>query len=739
MNFRVETDTFLDLIANICPALPISFAVWRLGGDEVFISDKLCTTLSINQNIIDAYSFVKSMHEVFGSFLNVAVEKIERGRKEYSSSATMSQNDEVLLNLKFYAEKKIYVFTTTKETGTKGSVSSKTTTNETNCFELDKILDILPIYVWQKDRNLQITYCNEAYAKALEASKEYVLSNNVKLISASRRGVYIDQSLYSTKPKKSTEHVIINGSRRLLSIEETPFSKGGKSTGIAIDITDREELEINFRNYKKHTEEVLDNISVPIAIFDANTTLVFANQAIIKMFSVEGVDIYNKYKFSDILNHMLSNDSIIDSADILKYKEKAAELFQEVIEPRCTMIHLRNGDVLSVTITPNHGGGLVFMFEDITDKIRLERRVNSISSIYEETLDALSEGAIIFGSDSKIRVMNQAAAKLWNKDKLENYIGEFFQNSAHLLAPESKIRLLNSNLLAMISERVKFSEKLEFLSGEIICCEYIPLLGGMNIVKFVDISDKFKLTKAIEEKKLVTEQIDKLKSNLISNISGEMHASIQTITGFAEILCNKYFGELSEKQMAYCSGIANAVKDLNNIIDAVISLARMEAGQMRFTYAEAKLLDIVQTAISVASDKVKNQNISITTNFEDPEFAVYLNKEGITKALFYLIFRATQEVSPEGNIEVLVKINDSQGDFEIVIKDDGEILPYDELEKIQERLANDSQYADLEYTLDFGLAFANGVINAHKGTLSIQSDENTGNVITCTLPIGCFA
>ena len=378
------------------------------------------------------------------------------------------------------------------------------------------------------------------------------------------------------------------------------------------------------------------------------------------------------------------------------------------------------------------------MFENITDKVALERKVNSVSSIYNKTLDTFSEGTIILGSDTKIKLANKATEELWQKEKIETTIGEFFQNSSELLTADSKTQLFDPSLLAMLSERVEFSKDLQFLSGKTVRCEYTPLPEGLGIMRFINISDTVNLKKTIEEKKVITEQIDRLKSNLISNISHETNSSIQTISGFSEILCNEYFGELTEKQKEYCNGIANAVKNLSDTIDAVIELAKMEAGQMKLTYAEAKLFKIIQTAISLVSGSAKKQNISIHTNFEDSEFIVYLNEKSITKALFYLINRSMQELSAGNNIDVSVTIDNNQGDFEIAIKDDGLPLPADELEKIQQGLADNSQYNYLEHSLDFALALAHNIVKLHKGALEIQSDDN-GNVVTCKLPIGCFA
>ncbi|MBQ7524715.1 MAG: PAS domain-containing protein, partial [Alphaproteobacteria bacterium] len=207
-----------DLLVNSCFVLPLAFAVWKFDDDEVFLSNKLKLMISAKQNCLEPYDFVKAMHHSFGSFLNTAVEKVDKAaarqsaRNDYASPINIL-GEEFTLKLSFYAEKQLYVFTA--DNSKKPAVQNAKTNDAES--ELKTLLDALPVFIWQKDRNLKITYCNEAYAKALESSKDAVVRDNLKLIPSSKREGYSYQGVYASKARKFTEHVILGGARRLLS------------------------------------------------------------------------------------------------------------------------------------------------------------------------------------------------------------------------------------------------------------------------------------------------------------------------------------------------------------------------------------------------------------------------------------------------------------------------------------------------------------------------------------------
>lgn len=714
-----------NLLFDSAIDFPIAFASWKLYGDEVFVSNRLRQILKVGSNILEPYDFVKNMQKTFGSFLNIAVEKISQSDfyGNYYSSVINILGLEYSLKLSINREKQVYLFT----------LDSKAEKPQEN-KDLEAILDSIPIYIWQKDKNLKITYCNKPYADALESTKENVIKNNIKLIPQSKNSVYVDHSLYLTKPKKLTEHVIINGSRRLVSIEESPFLDKDKSTGIAFDITEREELEKDYKNYKKQTEYALDNISIPIAIFDKDTTLVFANQALIKLFSIEKLDTYENCKFADIVDYILSNNSILEAENISKYKN----LFQTIIEPYHATFQLSNGKVLNVTITPNDSGGLIFIFEDVSDKITLEREVKSISSIQNETLKYLSEGIIIFGADNKIKLTNQIVNNLLDIPEQQTSqnisILDFFKSAKKLFNSKIELETWISKLVNFVSNRMEFSDVLTLTTGQSINYNYTPLPEGLNLVRFLDVTDSVNLGKIKIEKSELIKKINTIKSDLLSNIAYELKVPLQSALGFVEILLNQYFGELNEKQLEYCRGIAESMGKITEIMDAIIDFASLESGHLKLQFTETNLQKFINDLITLFSDN--HENLKLKTDFEDKSFNVFIDEQAMKKACYQILSKVLRDTQKE---DITISVNRSQempDYFSLIIKYNGLTLNKTEIEAINNTLLNDEKDS-ISDSIDFGLVFANKIIRLHNGkiTISAKAEET---MVSCSIPTKQF-
>ena len=742
MNFNSNTDRVYDIFLGSSLNLPIAFATWGYQDDEIFISNKLKSLISADENILDPYEFVKLMKISFGGFLNLAVEKVsnfEIPKSEFSDTVKSKKGDNFLLKLNFDSKKQIYVLTAEKIQKSE-NISSSTDSM------LEAIINSLPIYVWQKNRDLQITYCNKKYSDALETTQDAVISKNLKLIPQSSRkdSTYVDQSLYSSKPKKFTEHIVVKGSRRFLEISESPFVGNNQSIGFAIDITDKEDIQKEYKNYKKQTEETLDNISVPIAIFDEKTKLIFANEAIIKLFSLESYDIYGNRNFSEILDVLLSNDAILSLDNLQDYKDKAAQLFSNVIdEPYHTSVHLKNGRTMHATITPNHGGGLMFLLEDISDKVALEREVNSISAVQQETLDHLIEGVIVFGTDNRIKITNPAINGIWNKNDITRqpgtHIRNFFEASSDLFDSPGEVELWISKLVNMAAQRVEFSDAILLKSGKTIDYSYVPLPDGLNLIRFYDASDRANLERALKEKTDIISQIEKLKGNLISNISYELRSPLNTIMGFADILEQQYFGELNDKQMEYCKGISNSVTRLTEVVSAIINLANIEAGQLKLKYSEVNLLEFINDTIDLFASRAKSQNIEIKTNFDDPKATAFFDEQSMKQVIFQIVSKAVKMTPSGGEVNIDIAFPESNSDyFELSVSDTGIGMSEEELDKNRKMLLNDMDGGAVDKSIEFGLLLANNIVRLHNGKILIDSKNGEGSITKCILPIKQF-
>src|SRR5690606_12094179 len=77
------------------------------------------------------------------------------------------------------------------------------------------------------------------------------------------------------------------------------------------------------------------------------------------------------------------------------------------------ILHIPDGKIIRLLVIPHALGGLIFSFEDVTDKLALERSYNTLIAVQRETLNNLHEGVAVFGEDGRLRLCNPIYQKLW--------------------------------------------------------------------------------------------------------------------------------------------------------------------------------------------------------------------------------------------------------------------------------------------------------------------------------------
>ncbi|MDR3031063.1 MAG: PAS-domain containing protein [Holosporales bacterium] len=732
MNFEAENNRSYDLLLDSALKLPIAFASWHLNSEEVFISDKLKLLISAEYNFLSAYDFIKYINDYFGNFLYVASEKIsslQEIKSEYSATIKSNFEEEFFTRLVFDRTKGLYIFTAETE------IERKQDKNRRENNFTNNILNSIPLYIWQRNLDLQLTYCNKKYSDALETSQENVIANNLKLINH-KKDKYIG---YAPSAKKTIEKVVIKGSRRYLEITEQPFVGNSPAIGFAIDVTDREELKKEYKIYKKQTEETLSQISVPIAIFDEKMFLIFANSAVEKLFGL-GANLFNEKNFSEIISILLDKGIILNDKGDKEFKEKAESFFTEVIEPYHTTLSIQNGKIMNVTISPNQGGGLIFLFEDISDTISLKREVSSIFAVQQDTLDHLQEGVVIFGTDNRVKIINSVMRDRGEDNKLERYeethIKEFLEKVFNMSESSPKPEFWIAKIISMSTQRIQFSDSLSLPSGKVMDYGYFPLPEGLNLIRFSDATDRINLEKAISEKADIVSQLDKIKTSLISNVSFELRAPLNAIIGFSDILSKQYFGALNEKQLEYCHGISESVIKITEAVDAIIKLTGIEAGQIKLKYDEVNLFNFINDLLNLFKNVAETQNVTLTSAFENKEFIVYFDECSMKQAMFQIILKALKQTPAGGNITVSIETPATEpAYFSIIISNTGVGIAAEDLEKIKKVIANETGISLVDESIGFGTLLANSILRLHNGALSISSEYGKGTVVKSCLPI----
>ena len=398
------------------------------------------------------------------------------------------------------------------------STSSDLRRQQRQFIEFEQELDMLqqyvgnmPLAIWFKDLQGRIKHCNNFYAKALDTSVARVIAESIELVKRPATPEQIE-------PVTTQQHAVINGQRRLLEIQEIPVPKKGV-IGYARDITQFEEWQNDRQQEELAHREILENLSDSIAIYGSDARLKYFNSAYVKMFSFQESFLYNKPTFGEVLEDLRTRRKMQEVSNFPQHKERRNSLFNTVFEPLQEIHHQPDGSVLKMTICPHAIGGILIVFEDITDKLALERGYNTLLAVQKETIDNLHEGLAVVGSDQRLRLCNKAFSKLLKMEddqcKPGTHVSDIL-NLAKSLLPDAVFNHWNNHIYELCENRSPVNELIDSSNNLKIQISYIPLPDGSHLFSFVDISDSWKFEQSIRERNEALEQADHLKTDFIS-------------------------------------------------------------------------------------------------------------------------------------------------------------------------------------------------------------------------------
>ena len=606
---------------------------------------------------------------------------------------------------------------------------------------LQTLADISPLALWYRSPVGKIQYCNLAYAGALETTTDHVMAENCELVESHHPNSPYDLACQAIeKGEKVTErlHVVIGGSRRLLEITTVPIPETGATAGYAIDVTDLEESEAELAAHTNAHHEVLHQLSTPIAVFDEDTRLQFFNNAYMKLFKFDESWIYNKPTLGEILEDLRSRRILAEQRDFPAFKRERLDLFKTLLQPLHEWTHQPNGKTLRLMISPYSTGGLLFLFDDVTDKLALERGYNTLVAVQKETLDHLYEGIIVLGSDNRLRLTNPAMGRIWQIPEDEHNLGrpitELFSMVQHLFDEKNDLNILRHQLMSVLSSRQPTSRILELKNNIMIECSYVPLPDGSHLLGFVDVSDRWKLEQGLKERTETLERTDKLKTDFISHVSYELRTPLNTIAGFIEILLNQYFGSLNEKQLDYCRGIEESSHRLMGLINDMLDLANIEAGKLTLQLQEVNIESFLNGAIRLVHNRSYDQGLEIILENNTKLQTFQGDERRLKHALFNLLSNAIKFTSSGGKVTVSAQHVDNN--LHIAVSDTGIGISIEDQTKIFSLFEKgESGKKPQMMGAGLGLPLVKSLIELHNGAIEIESMVEIGTKITCILPL----
>ncbi len=244
--------------------------------------------------------------------------------------------------------------------------------------------------------------------------------------------------------------------------------------------------------------------------------------------------------------------------------------------------------------------------------------------------------------------------------------------------------------------------------------------------------ENVRLFNEIQEKSRQLEIAGKHKSEFLANMSHELRTPLNAIIGFSEVLIDRMFGELNEKQEDYLKDIFTSGKHLLSLINDILDLSKIEAGRMDLEPSEFNVPEALANALTLIRERATRHGIGLALEV-DPQVGEFCADERKFKQiLLNLLSNAVKFTPDSGRVTVHARLH--EGALEVAVKDTGiGIAPEDQSAVFEEFRQVGRHYTNKNEGTGLGLALTKRFVELHGGRLWLESEPGKGSTFTFTI------
>jgi signal transduction histidine kinase len=222
------------------------------------------------------------------------------------------------------------------------------------------------------------------------------------------------------------------------------------------------------------------------------------------------------------------------------------------------------------------------------------------------------------------------------------------------------------------------------------------------------------------------------KSDFLANMSHELRTPLNAIIGFSQVLRERMVGDVNAKQAEYLDDILASGNHLLSLINDVLDLSKVEAGQVELEVAPFSLQEALERGVAMVRERATRSGVQVVLA-TDPEIDVVLGDERrIRQVIFNLLSNAVKFTPADGLVDVrTARVN---GEVRVTVADTGPGIPGDDLRRIFEEFQQtEAGIAQGEGT-GLGLALSKRLVELHGGRIWVESTLGRGSTFAFALP-----
>jgi len=377
----------------------------------------------------------------------------------------------------------------------------------------------------------------------------------------------------------------------------------------------------------------------------------------------------------------------------------------------------------------------IFQIEDITGRKETEKAFEVSEEKFKVIFENANDGITINKPCSRFLEVNQITC-----DRLGYSREELLQTKAiKLVPPEFSAPFLEKTRELYRCGYAVARSAVVCKNGSILPVElsmrFIEYGGNQAILSIVrDVTERKKAEQMMIEARIRAEDANRAKSNFLASMSHELRTPLNSIIGFADVLSEKSFGSLNDRQAKYLSNISMSVKHLLKFIDDILDLSKVEAGKMELKPEEFSVPEVFEEIKATFAPLALKRNIKLVWKTESGLKSIRTDRTKFKQILYNLIDNAIKFSPQNGLIKIDTRV--SGDNISINVTDSGPGISIADQKKLFEPFTQLSRFESREqHGTGLGLVIVKKYVEMHGGTVRVESNIRKGSKFSFTIPL----
>ncbi len=513
---------------------------------------------------------------------------------------------------------------------------------------------------------------------------------------------------------------------------------GQKNTDLNSEILEREKLNLALRKQEKDNRAIIDAVSDIIFETSTDGKILFLNDTWQKITGFLPEQSVGR-NLIDLLYMQDQAEQKSNLAQLVKGKKQAYRAF--------TRLRTSNGNFRAVELAismlrqdENKEMRVVGTITDVEERRRAERALSEAEKKYRAIVENSASGIYQVTPEGQYLSANPAFATILGYDAPEDILREVQNVTSEIYCSgRERERSLRE---ALRSGHIHTECQVRRRDGSIIWVrenlrsvkdeddQLLYFEGGIE-----DVTQRKNTEVALREAMVHSDLANRAKSEFLANMSHELRTPLNSIIGFSDIIRNQAFGSVgSSEYMDYARDINESGKHLLQVINDILDVSRIEAGERQLNEGIVDLRKIVLASIDMLSPKIEANSIIISNFIKDDNSKIIGETHAVKQMIMNLLSNAVKFTSSGGRVSINTTIDD-YGQMLVSITDTGIGLTDEEVEKALSPFGQVSTgFNRSESGTGLGLTLVQSLMELHGGSFELFSQKGVGTTATLVFP-----